>query len=317
MGYKVICSLALIFFLSFWHINAQNNRDITVKIGGSYQEETPYQKVTEKIKLDEAQLSVLYQFKHGLVKNENISFVIDTMILVVGPQYSIYFDRNEKIRSEALSSYFNHDGQDGPPRAFISISYGEFTEIAIDDNKLFTPSISGETYQLYKDRKKNFVTVMDFDNSNFKDETFFFYEEEMSPINWEIKDDTTSVLGYTCSKAICDFEGRSYSAWFTQDIPINDGPYKFFGLPGMILKIEDSENFFQFVAIGLEKMENAEIVIDDKSKYQKCTKEEYKTLKKRMQENFTVFYRSGEILYFCNQKSGIEYIPIEKDVNRK
>jgi len=123
--------------------------------------------------------------------------------------------------------------------------------------------------------------------------------------------DTTSVLGYTCSKAICDFEGRSYSAWFTQDIPINDGPYKFFGLPGMILKIEDSENF-SFVANRIRKMENAEIVIDDKSKYQKCTKEEYKRLKKRMQENFTVFYRRGEILYFCNQKNGIEYMPIEK-----
>lgn len=317
MKYRVISSFTLIFFLSLWHISAQNNQDIKVKIGGPHQKESLHQKATEKTKLDEAQLSILYQFKHGIVNNKNISFVIDTMILVVGPQFSIYFDRNEKIGREAFSSYFHDDGQDGPLKVFASTPYDKFTEIAIDDNKLFTPSISGETSQLYKDRKKNFVTVMDFDNSNFEDEIFFFYEEEMSPINWEIKGDTTSVLGYTCRKATCDFEGRSYSAWFTQDIPINDGPYKFYGLPGMILKIEDSENFFQFVAIGLEKMENAEIVIDDKSKYEKCTKEEYKKLKKRLQENFTVFYRSGVVLYYCNQKKGIEYIPIEKEVNRK
>lgn len=72
----------------------------------------------------------------------------------------------------------------------------------------------------------------------------------MSPIGWEIQEDTMSVLGYTCTKATCDFGGRSYMAWFTQAIPINDGPYKFYGLPGMILKIEVSEKLFQFQAIG-------------------------------------------------------------------
>lgn len=305
MKYKIISSFALIFILSYWHINAQSNQNNTVKIGGHLREDK------EKTKIDEAQLSVLYQFKHGFVNEKNISFVIDTMVLVVGSQSSIFFDWNEKSRREAFSSYFTHNG---PPRVFLSVSFDDFMEKAIDDNKLFTPSISGETYQLYKDRKKNYITVMDFDNSNFElDEIFFSYEEEMSPINWEIEEDTTSVLGYTCYKAMCDFEGRRYSAWFTQEIPVNDGPYKFFGLPGMILKIEDSENIFQFVAVGLKKMENAEIVIDNKSIYQKYTKEEYKKLKKRLQKNFTVFYRIGIVLHFCNRKNGNEFIFIEKD----
>src|SRR5690606_34206944 len=131
----------------------------------------------------------------------------------------------------------------------------------------------------------------------------------------------------------CDSGGRIYTAWFTQDIPINEGPYKFYGLPGMILKIEDTEKLFQFEAIGLEKLENAEIVIDEKSRYLKCTqeeystmkkemhenlrklkctKEEYSTTKKRMRENFTEFYREGMSLNYSYRKNGIEYIPIEK-----
>lgn len=307
MNYKAICFATLFLSLSFLHINAQSDRDSTEQIGGFYKEQA------KKSQLDKAQLSVLYQYRHEIVNNKDISFVIDTMTLVAGPQFSIYFDRNEISRRKSFSSYFSRDGQ---PLAWQSLSIGDFTMNAIDDNKLFSPPVSGETYQLYKDRKENFVTVMDFDNSTFADELYFFYEEEMSPINWEIKDDTTMVLGYTCIKATCDFEGRNYTAWFTQDIPINDGPYKFYGLPGIILKIEDSEGYFQFEAIGLEKMGNAEIVMSNKANYQKSTKEEYKRLKKRAQENFTVFYRSGKFLYFSNKKIGIERMPIEKDVNR-
>lgn len=302
------CVLASFIFVSPFLVSSQNAID-TIKIGGSHKKSTQYYKAPEKIKLDNAQLSVTYQFTHGVVRNKNISFVTDTMVLVAGSEYSIYFDRNDKNRREAFSSYFTDQG---PPKVFLSTPYGEFSEIAINDNYLFSPSISGETYQLYKDRKKDVITIMDFDDSNFNTEgLFFFSEEEKSPISWEIKEVTISVLGYKCSKATCDFGGRSFTAWFTQDIPINDGPYKFYGLPGMILKIEDSEKYFQFVAIGLEKMENAEIVIDDKSEYLECTKEEYRKLKKRQQENSSEFYRKGDLLYFYYKKNGVEFIPIE------
>ena len=303
-----------VIFAQTANVTKRNVTD-TLKIGGTHKKDNQYYQAPKKIKLDNALLSVTYQFKHGVVNNKNISFVIDTMVLVAGNEYSIYFDRNDLNKREAFSSYFTDHG---PIKVFYSTPYSEFAEIAVNDNYLFSPSIFGETFQLYKDRKRNVITIMDFDNSNFEaEELFYFHEEENSPIRWEIKGDTISVLGYICSKATCDFGGRSYNAWFTQNIPINEGPYKFYGLPGMILKIEDSEKYFQFEAIGLENMENTEIIIDEKSKYLKCTTEEYRKLKKRQQENFTEYYRKGDVLHYTFQKSGIEYISIEKDVNRK
>lgn len=304
MKYLVICFLGLFFLLTPKHVGAQISQDMPLMIGGLLGEDK------EKIKLDDAQLSAIYQFRHEVISNKK-NIVIDTMVLVVGPQYSIYYDRNDKIRRKAFSSYFTHNGA---PKVFLSAPYNKFTEIAVNDNYLFIPSLSGETSQLYKDRKKNVITIMDFDNTNFDtDELFFLYEEEISPITWEMREDTMSVLGYTCTKATCDLGGRHFIAWFTQEIPINDGPYKFYGLPGMILKIEDSEKLFKFEAIGLEKLDNTEIVIDDNAKYLKCSKEEYNTLKKRMQENFTVFYRAGNALYHSYRKTGIEYNPIERE----
>lgn len=43
-------------------------------------------------------------------------------------------------------------------------------------------------------------------------------------------------------------------AWFTHEIPISDGPYKFNGLPGLILEISDTENHYNFTLKGVEKL---------------------------------------------------------------
>lgn len=56
-------------------------------------------------------------------------------------------------------------------------------------------------------------------------------------------------------KATVSHEGREYTAWYTTEIPIADGPYKFWGLPGLILKISDSENHYNFTLESFEKYE--------------------------------------------------------------
>lgn len=309
MKNRLTCCLTLLFLWSLV-VEAQSISD-TVKIGGQYKQDTPYQEAPQRIKLEEAQIAVTYQFKYATGNDKPTLFLTDTMSLVIGAQYSIYFDRNDKNRHNAFASYLKN--KSNPPKVFLNIPINELTEIAVNEDNSFTPSLSGETAQLYKDRKRNIITIMDFDTSNFdENELLFFHEEATPPINWKIKEDTLSVLGYTCTKATCNFGGRNYTAWFTQDIPMPEGPYKFYGLPGLILKIEDSESLFQFKAVGLEKLKNTEIVMDDKSKYLSCTKEEYNTLKKRMKENYSVFYRKDDILNYSYKKNDIKYLPIEK-----
>lgn len=51
--------------------------------------------------------------------------------------------------------------------------------------------------------------------------------------------------------AIAKFKGRTWIAWYTEDIPIDNGPWKLSGLPGLILKAHDSENDYGFTAVGL------------------------------------------------------------------
>jgi GLPGLI family protein len=80
--------------------------------------------------------------------------------------------------------------------------------------------------------------------------------EDIPIQNWAIKSDTVTIVGYLCQKAICKFRGRDFTAWFTMEIPIDNGPWKFSGLPGLILKVYDNEKQYVFECINIEKHKN-------------------------------------------------------------
>lgn len=73
----------------------------------------------------------------------------------------------------------------------------------------------------------------------------YSYEEDR-PLNWKISPETRSIGEYKVQKAETDFAGRKWTAWFTTDLPYQDGPYKFGGLPGLIVKVEDEKGDYSF-----------------------------------------------------------------------
>ncbi len=79
------------------------------------------------------------------------------------------------------------------------------------------------------------------------------YEEKWSGQEWTLEEDTASFLGHPCQKASCRWRGRDYVAWFAPDIPIRRGPWKFGGLPGLIMKIHDVDSLYVFEAVAIEK----------------------------------------------------------------
>ncbi len=108
---------------------------------------------------------------------------------------------------------------------------------------------------VYKNHPEGKVTVTDAIGGSY-----YIYTDELNPQIWEITDSTKTILDYTCQMAVSDFRGRRWTAWFAPDIPINDGPWKFSGLPGLIMEAYDTENHFHFSIVGIEKMENDPIV---------------------------------------------------------
>ena len=74
------------------------------------------------------------------------------------------------------------------------------------------------------------------------------YEEDLPEMDWKIQDETDTLLGYMVQKAVCSFRSRDYTAWFAPQLPMQAGPWKFSGLPGLILKVEDSRGHYTLVA---------------------------------------------------------------------
>ncbi len=99
---------------------------------------------------------------------------------------------------------------------------------------------SNINYVIEKDRETQKITFKDRIGRDA-----YIYEEDRS-FNWKILPETTQNGIYKVQKAETSFGGRTWIAWFTQDVPVMDGPYKFSGLPGLIVKIEDSKGDYSF-----------------------------------------------------------------------
>ena len=69
-----------------------------------------------------------------------------------------------------------------------------------------------------------------------------------------------AIAGYQCQKATTFFAGRDYEAWFTREIPVSDGPYKFSGLPGLIVKVNDTGNNYTFELTSLSNSPKTNII---------------------------------------------------------
>ena len=67
---------------------------------------------------------------------------------------------------------------------------------------------------------------------------------------WKILPEKQKIGEYNAQKAVASFGGREWTAWFTTELPFQDGPYVFYGLPGLIVKIEDATGSHSMMLVG-------------------------------------------------------------------
>lgn len=101
------------------------------------------------------------------------------------------------------------------------------------------------------------------------------YSYPETPVfEWKILPETVKIGDYQTQKAETKFGGRTWYAWFTQEIPFQDGPYKFSGLPGLIVKVQDAKGDYSFDLMQTKKiaeiyqpLNRGQIITLSKSKY--------------------------------------------------
>lgn len=79
-----------------------------------------------------------------------------------------------------------------------------------------------------------------------------FYFEEKANSKWAIIPNSTSTYkNYKTLQAKIKLDGRDWIATFAPDIPISSGPYKFQGLPGLIINVYSEDKEYSFEMVGL------------------------------------------------------------------
>lgn len=107
------------------------------------------------------------------------------------------------------------------------------------DKGLFFDKLSDSVYYLFPIFQKDFHVVD---------------AGVLDLMKWSLDKSAPSkqVLGYNCKVAKVNFRGRNYTAFYTDSIPFTSGPFKFSGLPGVILEVFSDDNKFHFTATGLK-----------------------------------------------------------------
>lgn len=199
--------------------------------------------VTKADSIDQTLFTVQYEtkFMPDTLKPEKMQE--ETMMLKVGKQSSVYYSYAKFLTDSIIE---------------VDKANGASMDVIREHLRQYTAKVS---YKVYKNYPAGKITWLDQLTLNR------FRCEEVNEIpKWQIHPETMTILSYPCQKATCDFRGRTYEAWFTMEIPRSEGPWKLHGLPGLILKAQDSQGHYIFECSGItQNKENSPIMFSANS----------------------------------------------------
>lgn len=220
-----------------------------------------------------------YRWIQDSASKEKISE--ETMYLDISPKGSKYYSYG-KYKADSIVE------------AQIQKQYAtKSTDIRIDMKGIKGGKVGYIVEKTYPDFEIQFFNSLSSDKYQVK---------ENLKINWEILPDKEKIGEFDAQKAKTQLWGRTWYAWFSTEIPVVDGPYKFHGLPGLIVKVED--------ATGSHKMElkasksltkdqewKSETAQSGSKKYIPINREQYKKVisdyRKDPIKSLRIMYQSG------------------------
>lgn len=219
---------------------------------------------------DTLRYEIIYDYSYQINKEDTLSKQKEQMTLLLAKKFSYYLSLNQKKLFDLANNY--NDSQALPERGALprpKINHTIVKDYGTDQT-IFSDRFGASTY-CFSVQKEDF--------------------------KWKLINEQKVILGYVCDKATTTYAGREYVAWYTKEISVPDGPYKFQGLPGLILSVYDSNKQFQFTVFSIK---NSSVLCNTADQVQKSTPitfEEYSVLKKRYREKPSLFINTGGMTF--------------------
>ena len=213
---------------------------------------------------------IIYDYSYQVNKEDTLSKQKEQMVLKIAKNFSFYASLNNSKLMDLEKNWKESDGL--PDRR------------SLPKTKLY--------YTIVKEYPENQMIFRD----SFG-QSYLYFTKDLERFEWKLIEEQKEILGYSCRKATTKFAGREYVAWYTTDISVPDGPYKFQGLPGLILSVYDNNKQFQFTVSSIK---NSSVFCNTEEysrKFTPITFEEYKVLKNRYREKPSLFMNSSGMTF--------------------
>lgn len=223
--------------------------------------------------------------------------------------FSVSF--SQTVASDSLRGEFtyllqykpNTLNRDNVYKELFSLQITDTRSFFISENRLKFDSLFMEQYNKNRNNfnidmrglplsKFKFLIIQTNDNSQFYETvgmTLLSYSSSVIR-NWKLVDETKVINSINCKKAEVNYKGRDWTAWYSTEIPFLYGPYKFSGLPGLIVKITDKTGDYDFElvkSVSSSNLKGKKVSINE-ARYHNAklvTKEELIQAMKNFREN--------------------------------
>lgn len=262
--------------------------------------------------LDTSLMEIVYALKYRRDAARDV-YENQLVVLQIGHTHQRYYSMITQFRDK-VSQYLDRRAKAEPAFPGMGFSYPD------TDQDRWIKEHAGRDYinsEIWCDHTTKILTERM--HSYVKTNECLEYSELLPHFEWTLLEQRDTICGYPCAVAQTSFRGRQWTAWYTLDIPISLGPWKFNGLPGLILRACDSQNDFCWESLSLSQKKNPLIYYKvhtirmDRSKWQRN--------RQRMHESpLDILTAGGTIRYFMQgepiveeDKWQIPYNPIERE----
>lgn len=209
-------------------------------------------------------------FYSGYAKEDSLKFELEYTLLYKSDSTNLDKIRSERFILEVGNTQscfhswisYKEDSISNVKRQLLS------EKVVRVDQSLIDNIYSRFRYKVFFNYTDEKTTVEERIYSNI-----YEFNSILNPKEWVLTNEMENISGYNCQKALIKYGGRNFIAWFTNEVPIVDGPYIFKGLPGLIVKVFDKDNHYNFELTNIRKISEGVIT-------RKNTNSEFTTFEK-------------------------------------
>lgn len=265
-----------VFLLVFCCISIKGYTQVLFDTGGA---SSRYVKQKKQV-YDTASLHIFYRQEHLPDSTNREKVAAGDMVLQISDKYLCFGDYNQLVR-DSLNDFLA-ENRNSPQAASAESKLG---------NKISKVNVARFNCKLLTDLAQQQTIV--------HQEVVYLYEyKHPTPtFDWQLEDRDSVINGFSCRAARCHYGGRSYTAWYTDSIPLPYGPYLFGGLPGLIVQIYDKGNTWRFTCTGIEKAHALRemYLVKDKRRRRVERKEALAIFKNEEEDFWNLFYQRAKV----------------------